>query len=141
MQTMFDAVIYLLSTIFSIVWWIVGYVFWVVVWLLLPVAIVAFIAMRIAEAVIGKETVRGWLKDRSMRWGGGIWERLRQALVASSALPFRVLFWLVVYTVWHSVISVFWTPRWKPWPRAWDKRWKPTATPTAAAARSRTSRA
>jgi hypothetical protein len=35
-----------------------------------------------------------------------------------------VLGWLILYGLWHVVISLFWTPRWSPWQRAWDRRWR-----------------
>ncbi len=91
---------------------------------LLPLAIVAFIALRASEKVLGPEVVRAWVKARAMRFGAGTWARVRPWLFAFSVAPFRVLLWFPVYAVWHAAVSLFWKPRWTPWQRAWGKRWK-----------------
>lgn len=137
--TILSPIIWLLGWIFSIAWWIVSYLLWAIIWLLLPFAIVAFIAVRVAEKALGPEIVRGWIKKQSMAFGAGTWRRVRRLTFAVTALPLRVLGWLIVYTVWHSLVSLFWKPRWHPWARAWDKRWKPASarrrkTPTKAPA-------
>ena len=126
------------SWLFAAIWWVISfiwsiawYLLWVVIWLLLPVAIVAFIALRIAESVLGEKTVREWVKARAMKYGAGTWVYARRWTFALGALPLRVIGWLAVYTVWHSLISIFYTPRWKPWTRAWGKRWKPGGTAVA----------
>lgn len=126
--TILSPVIWLLGWILSILWWIVSYLLWAVVWLLLPFAIAVFVAVRVAEKVLGPEVVRAWIKKQSMAFGAGTWLRIRGLTFAVTALPLRVLGWLVVYTVWHSLISLFWKPRWHPWTRAWAKRWKPADT-------------
>ena len=136
--TLFEIVLYIVQSLLAIVWWIAGYLFWVVVWLVLPFAVVAYVAMRVAEKVFGRQLVRAWLMERSRRLGGGIWERLSRLLVASSVLPFRVLFWLAIYAVWHSFVSLLWTPRWRPWSRAWGKRWKPVKPSPSSSARAST---
>lgn len=128
MDTLLWAICSVISLLLSVVWWIAGYLFWVFIWLILPFAIVAYLAMRAAEAIVGRDAVRAWVKDRSRRLGGGIWDRLSRLLLASSVLPFRVLFWFVVYAIWHSIVSLMWTPKWRPWTRAWSKRWRPPAT-------------
>jgi hypothetical protein len=74
---------------------------------------------------LGPDLVRGWVKTQSMKYGAGAWVRARRLLFALGALPLRVLGWLIVYTLWHSIVSLAWKPRWHPWPRAWAKRWKP----------------
>lgn len=106
-------------------WWLVKSLFWLLVWFVLPVVVVAVIAFRIAEHVIGRPVVQSWLKRRSLAWGKGAFASLRRAVFALSALPLRVLFWLVVYTVWHGLLSLLWRPRWSPWQRAWGRRWRP----------------
>lgn len=108
----------------SIVTWLLVKLFWLIVWLLLPIAVVLFIAIRIAGHILGRETVHLWLKRYSLKLGKGTWGRAWRALVATGVLPIRVLWWYVVYAVWHSVVSLWWTPRWKPWPRAWNRRWR-----------------
>jgi hypothetical protein len=123
--TLLNSVIWLLSWVFAIVWWIVSYLLWAIVWLILPFLVVGFIAMRAAEKILGPEVVRAWVKQQSLKFGVGTWHRARRWMFALTALPLRVLGWLSVYTIWHSVISLFWKPRWHPWTRAWGKRWKP----------------
>lgn len=123
--TILSPIIWLLGWVLAIVWWIVSYLLWAVVWLVLPFVLVAFIAMRAAEKMFGAEVVRAWVKQQSLKFGAGTWHRVRRWSFALTALPLRVLGWLVVYTIWHSLISLFWKPRWHPWTRAWGKRWKP----------------
>lgn len=123
--TLLSPFVWLLGVVLSILWWIVWQLLWIVVWLLLPIAIVAYVAFRVAEKLLGEAMVRGWLKRQSARLGGGVWDTLRRTFVAASVLPFRVMIWFIVYAVWHSILSLLWTPRWRPWQRAWAKRWKP----------------
>lgn len=135
LTTILSAIVWLASTLLSIAWWIVSTLLWAIVWFLLPFAIVAFIALRVAEGVLGPDVVRGWIKRQSMKFGasafdrvwGRLWTFLRRASFAVSVLPLRVVGWFIVYTVWHSLISLFWKPKWQPWTRAWAKRWKPPA--------------
>ena len=129
-------IIWALSWVFSILWWVVSYLLWAILWLALPFALVAFIVLRVAESVLGPAAVRTWVKAQSMKFGAGAWVRARRLTFALGALPLRVLGWLVVYTVWHSIVSLIWKPRWHPWPRAWAKRWRPQ--PQTAGARPRT---
>ncbi|MCB1484665.1 MAG: hypothetical protein KDJ17_07220 [Hyphomicrobiaceae bacterium] len=114
----------LLSVVLSLAWWVVSYLLWGMLWLLLPLLLVAFIGVRVAERAFGRETVRAWVKARTMRFGSGTWNRVRPWLFALGAAPFRVLVWFVIYAVWHACISILWTPRWTPWQRAWGKKWK-----------------
>lgn len=125
LSTLLWPLIWLIQTLFSIAWWIVWQLIWIALWILLPLAIVAYAVFFLAEKALGPHVVRGWLKRQSLRLGGGAWDRLRRGLVATSVLPFRVLAWFAIYTVWHSVVSLLWTPRWTPWQRAWAKRWRP----------------
>ena len=119
---------WLFWTIIALVSWVLSKLFWIFVWLVLPFAIAAFVMLRVAENVLGQDVVRAWVKAKSMKYGAGAWTRLRRLTFALGVLPLRVIGWFVVYAIWYSVLSVFWTPRWRPWPRAWAKRWKP---PTA----------
>ena len=123
--TLLWPLIWLIQTLFAIVWWIVWQLLWIALWVLLPVAVLAFVALKIAEKAFGEVAVRAWLKARAARYAGGIGEKLTRGALAASILPFRVLVWFVVYAIWHSVVSLLWRPRWTPWQRAWAKRWKP----------------
>ncbi|MBY0560557.1 hypothetical protein [Hyphomicrobium sp.] len=119
---------WILALLISIVWWVFTQLLWIVLWLLLPVAVVAFIALRVAERVLGQETVRAWVKARSQKYGVAASKRIQRAAFALGVLPIRVLFWLPIYAVWHSVISLLWRPKWSPWQRAWAKRWRAETT-------------
>ncbi|MGQ0457568.1 MAG: hypothetical protein ACT4OU_10955 [Hyphomicrobium sp.] len=137
--TILSPVLWLLQTLFSILAWIAWQLLWIVLWLVLPLVIVAYIAFRAAEAALGPEIVRGWLKRQSLRLGGGVWDKLSRGLIASSVLPFRVVAWFVIYTIWHAIVGLIWRPRWTPWERAWAKRWRPAPSqkPKAAVAAKR----
>ncbi len=131
MDYLTGAISWLFWTLIAIVMWVLSYVFWIVVWLILPLAIAAFVAVRVAEKVFGGTVVRAWVKTQSMKFGAGAWVRARRLLFALGVLPVRVLLWFVVYAVWHSLVSLLWRPKWQPWQRAWDKRWKaPQTTPS-----------
>ncbi len=131
MSTLLDLLIGLLSIIWSVVSWLLWQLVWMVVWFLLPFAVVAFIALRIAEKALGPEVVRAWVKRQSMKLGTGVWARTRRVLFAVGVLPVRVLWLLAVYTVWHSIVNLFWRPRWTPWQRAWGRRWTESRSGTA----------
>ena len=119
---------WIISSIFGLAWWIVTTLLWMLVWFVLPFAVVAFIALRVAESTFGQDAVRAWLKARTMKYGAGVWDRVRRISFALGVLPFRVIAWFVVYAVWHALVSVFWRPKWQPWTRAWGKRWRPAKT-------------
>jgi hypothetical protein len=143
MEALFNAILTVLGVLFSILTWALWQLTWIVLWLILPVLIVAYIAVRIAENILGREVVRGWLRARSLRIGGGLAVRARRMLLAMSVMPVRVVFWFLIYAVWHSIVSLLWRPKWKPWARAWTKRWRPhtttrskTQTPPATSNRS-----
>jgi hypothetical protein len=121
-----------LGLVLGVLWWIVSYLLWGFVWLLLPLAIVAVLALRIAEKILGPDVVRAWVKARAMKFGTGTWDRVRPWLFALGVAPFRVLLWFPVYALWHAAVSLFWKPRWSPWQRAWGKRWRDGQRPTAA---------
>lgn len=125
MSTIVDVVIWIVSAIFSVVGWLVWQIVWIFVWFLLPFALAAYLIFRLAEKTLGPEVVRAWLKAQSAKLGAGVWDRLSRILLAVSVLPVRVIGWLMLFTLWHSIISLFWRPRWTPWQRAWEKRWKP----------------
>jgi hypothetical protein len=128
----------ILAFVWSIVWWVLSTLLWALVWIALPFAVAAYIGVRVAEAALGRDVVRAWLRTKSKTLATGLGRRLSAFLLALSALPFRVVAWLAIYTVWHSIVSLMWTPRWKPWPRAWAKRWggekppRPATKPAAA---------
>ena len=126
MSTLLDLFVWFLLLIWSVVSWILWQLLWIVVWLLLPLAILAVLAVRLAEWSFGREVVRAWVKAQSLRLGAGVWVLTRRILFALGVLPLRVLGWLAVYALWHSVVSLLWRPRWSPWQRAWAKRWRQT---------------
>lgn len=125
METIFGAVAWGFWTLIGIVFWLLEKLFWIFLWLILPLLIAAFVALRLAESVLGKDRVRAWIKAKSLKYGGTVWVRARRLTFALGVLPIRVLAWFVVYAVWHSIISLIWRPKWSPWQRAWSKRWKP----------------
>ena len=116
--------IWLIGLIFSILLWIVTQLFWLVQWFVLPILVVAFVALRIAERVLGQEKVRAWVRARTQKYGSAASKRAQRWVFALGVAPVRVLFWFVLYTIWHSVVSLMWRPRWSPWQRAWGKRWR-----------------
>ena len=122
-----ETVWWLLSQILWLIWtvasWLVGYLLWLAFWVLAPVILIAILAVRVAEYALGPEMVRAWVKRISLKFGAGAWRRTHRALFALGVMPIRVLGWLILYSLWHVVISLFWTPRWNPWQRAWDRRW------------------
>lgn len=122
--TVLGWLIAVLGTLLGVLWWIVSYLLWGIVWLLLPLAIVAFVALRMSEKTFGQERVRAWVKARAMSFGAGTWERVRPWLFALGVAPFRVLVWFFVYAIWHALVSLVWKPRWTPWQRAWARRWQ-----------------
>ncbi len=124
MDYLTGALWWIISSIFAVFWWIVATILWMLVWFVLPIAVVAFIALRGAESTFGQDAVRAWLKARSMKYGAGVWDRVRRISFALGVLPFRVIAWFAVYAVWHAVVSVFWRPKWQPWTRAWGRRWR-----------------
>lgn len=105
-------------------WWLVSTLLWALLWTVLPLAVVAFGALRLADYVLGRAVVQAWVRTQALKFGAGTFRRTRVALFALGTLPLRVLGWLVVYTLWHSIVSLFWTPRWRPWQRAWSRRWR-----------------
>jgi hypothetical protein len=116
--------IWLIGLIFSILLWIVTQLFWLVLWFVLPILVIAFVALRIAERVLGQEKVRAWVRARTQKYGSAASKRAQRWVFALGVAPVRVLFWFVLYTIWHSVVSLMWRPRWSPWQRAWGKRWR-----------------
>lgn len=124
MDYLLAPIFWILSLLGSIVWWVIVQLFWIVVWLLLPLAIAAFIMLRIAERVVGQEKVRAWVKARTQKLGSSASKRIQRLLFALGVLPIRVLFWFPIYAIWHSIVSLLWRPKWSPWQRAWAKRWR-----------------
>lgn len=127
MDYLLAPIFWLLGLLLSIIWWIFTQLLWIVLWLLLPLAVVAFIALRVAERVLGQERVRGWVKARSQKYGAAASKRIQRLAFALGVLPLRVLFWFPIYAIWHSIVSLLWRPKWTPWQRAWAKRWRTEA--------------
>jgi hypothetical protein len=124
METLWWLLTQIIGLIWAVLSWLVGYLLWLAFWVLAPVILLAIVALRAAEYALGRDAVRAWVKKRSLKFGLGTWHRSRRALFALGVLPVRVLGWLVVYALWHSIISLLWTPKWDPWQRAWDRRWR-----------------
>jgi hypothetical protein len=103
--------------------WLMLQLFWAVLWVALPVIIAAVLCAIAAERLIGKKPVRMWIRTHAYRLLAQALHRARRAVFVLAALPVRVLGWFVIYTIWHAVISLWWTPRWSPWRRAWRCRW------------------
>lgn len=137
--TILSPLFWLIGWLLAIIWWIVSYLLWLLLWFLVPLAIVAFVALRIAEKMLGPDVVRGYIKKQSMKFGTATWVRARRLSFALGALPLRVLGYFIVYAVWHSIVSLFWRPNWHPWQRAWSKRWKPKKSATRKTVASKTS--
>ena len=129
MDFMWSFVAQVFWSILSVLWWLLVKIFWLLLWTALPVIVLAFCAIRLAEYLLGKAVVRAWLRRHSLKYGKGTWRRTHRAFFALGSLPVRVLGWLVVYGLWHSILSLFWTPHWSPWQRAWNRRWhrRPTS--------------
>lgn len=127
METIWSVVIQMIMTLWWVAWWLVGNLLWLVFWFILPLLVIGFIGVRVAESVIGKPTVRAWVQRHALGAGRGAARWLRRIMFALSALPIRVLGWLFVYAIWHSFISLFWKPRWSPWQKAWSRRWRQRA--------------
>ena len=121
--------LWLLGVLASILLWVVTQLFWIVLWLVLPIIVIGFIALRIAERVLGQERVRAWVKVRTQKYGAAASKRAQRWVFALGVAPIRVLFWFVIYAIWHSVVSLLWRPQWSPWHRAWAKRWRAQLQP------------
>lgn len=124
METLWWLLVQVVSVIWSVLWWVATYLLWLALWVFAPFILIAFIALRGAEYLLGPEMVRAWVKRMSLKFGGGAWRRTHRALFALGVMPVRVLGWLMLYSLWHVLISLFWTPRWSPWQRAWERRWR-----------------
>jgi hypothetical protein len=124
MHYVFAPILWLLGILANILLWVVTQLLWIVLWLMLPILVVAFIALRVAERVLGQERVRAWVRARTAKYGTAASIRARRLLFALGVAPVRVLFWFVVYVIWHSIVSLLWRPKWTPWGRAWAKRWR-----------------
>jgi hypothetical protein len=120
---------WVLGLIASIVWWVIVQILWIVLWLLLPLAIFAFVVLRVSEKVLGQGRVRAWVTARTQKYGSAASKRMQRWLFALGVLPIRVLFWFPIFALWHSFVSLLWRPKWSPWQRAWAKRWRAEVTP------------
>ena len=124
METLWWLLVQVVWLVWAVVSWLVGYLLWLAFWVLAPVILTAIFAVRVAEYALGPEMVRAWVKRISLKFGAGAWRRTHRLLFALGVMPIRVLGWLMLYSLWHVAISLFWTPRWNPWQRAWDRRWR-----------------
>ena len=61
MATLWSVIVWIFGTLLSVLYWILSTLFWMFLWFFLPLVIVAFLALRIAENVLGQERVRGWV--------------------------------------------------------------------------------
>jgi hypothetical protein len=82
MEYLLAPIFWLLGLLASILWWVFMQIVWIVLWLLLPLAILAFVALRVAEHVLGQEKVRAWVKSRTQKYGVGIEARSTHAVRA-----------------------------------------------------------
>lgn len=123
MDTVLSILAQVLWWILGTLWWLITQLLWMLLWLALPLLVIAYVASRAAGYVLGKSTVDAWLRGRARRLGTGTWRRTHSAALAFMLLPPRVLVWLMVYSLWHAVLSLLWRPRWSPWQRAWGRRW------------------
>lgn len=124
METLWWLLVQVVWLVWAVASWLVGYLLWLAFWVLAPVILMAILAVRVAEYALGPEMVRAWVKRISLKFGAGAWRRTHRLLFALGVMPIRVLGWLMLYSLSHVVISLFWTPRWNPWQRAWDRRWR-----------------
>ena len=69
METLWSIVTTVLWWALGWVWWLLSSLFWLLAWFVLPLLVAAFIAVRVAEAAIGRTIVRTWL--RAEFEGGG----------------------------------------------------------------------
>lgn len=122
MDYVIAAVVWLLGLVFSVLLWVLGQLFWIAIWLILPVMAVAFVTLRLAERLLGRERVSAWVRVRTAKYGAAASQRARRLTFALGVAPIRVLFWFPIYAAWHSIVSLLWRPNWSPWQRAWSKR-------------------
>lgn len=138
MDYLSSAIAWIFWTLLAALLWVLKTALWMFFWLILPLLVVAFVALRLAEQALGKDAVRAWVKARTLKYGSGAWIRARRLTFALGALPVRVLAWFVLYAVWHAIVSLAWRPKWGPWQRAWSKRWKPVQrTPSGRAVKAK----
>jgi hypothetical protein len=123
MDQVWTILVGLIWAVLTAFWWLSTNLLWLLFWYALPLILIAFIAIRAAEYVLGKERVRTWVRTKSLKFGRGAWQRTHRVFFALGTLPLRVLWWLFVFGLWHSLVALFWTPRWSPWQRAWSRRW------------------
>ena len=77
MEYLLAPIFWLLGLLASILWWVFMQILWIVLWLLLPLAILSFVALRVAERVLGQEKVRAWVKSRTQKYGASASKRSR----------------------------------------------------------------
>jgi hypothetical protein len=107
----------------ALVIWLLTQLLWLILWSLVPIALAAVVAVLVAERVLEKAVVRGFVARHANNMAGAAWLRCRRTVPGLLALPVRVSGWFVLYLLWHSVLRLWFTPRWTPWQRAWQCRW------------------
>ena len=93
METLWWLLSQILWLIWSVLTWLVGYLLWLAFWVLAPVILMAIVAVRVAEYVLGPQVVRAWVKRISLKFGAGAWRRTHRLLFALGVMPIRVLGW------------------------------------------------
>ena len=62
METLWWLLAQIVWLIWSVLSWLVGHLLWLAFWVLAPVILIAIVAVRVAEYVLGREVVRAWVK-------------------------------------------------------------------------------
>ena len=83
--------LWLIGVLVSIILWIVTQVLWILLWLVLPLAVVAFVALRITERALGQEKVRAWVRVRTRKYGSAVSKRVQRWIFALGVVPVRAL--------------------------------------------------
>ena len=69
MDYLLSAIAWIFWTLVAIVVWLLKTALWMLFWLVLPILLVAFVALRLAEQTLGKDAVRAWVKARTSKYG------------------------------------------------------------------------
>jgi hypothetical protein len=122
-----ELLLWLAAQIIWVIWavlsWLLLQLVWMLVWVTLPICIFGISCILLAERFLGKPLVRRWIGKHSRRLTRTAWQRTRKFVFALWAVPTRVLGWFVVFALWHAVLNLWRTPRWRPWRRAWRRGW------------------
>jgi hypothetical protein len=123
MEILWWLIVQMIWMVWAVLSWLLLQSFWLLLWLALPICVAGFLAVLVADRLVGKEVVRLWIKKQSLRLATWAWHRVRRALFAVWAVPLRVLQWFVIFALWYAILNLWRTPRWTPWQRAWRCRW------------------